>query len=527
MAARESLSAFDRGRQTIVSTTAVSDVVEAPSTPRNIGSAAFLLAAFMLLQKILALLQQVLIGRETGLSANTDAFFLVQTVALLTGAWIMVSLTTTLIPILRSGDPRRTTGLILNIVGVLVLSSMALFVLAGKVIGLMGPGLPLSTAETAVRLLREMAVLIFLLGATGILNAFYYSAGRFLVPSVAGCLLYVGAIAGVLLEPWMGVDSFAWGMVAGGILQVSLLGWFVGPQHFGRPTFGWRPLASFGQSVLNVLIVSGISTLALMVDRAFASSGRAGTITGVTIASNLMTIPSAMIVTSLSSALLPALVLLRDDRKAFAAMFRHALLYMIFFLGPCNLILLLGSEPLIRLMFHSAQFDANSVHVTSGLLAAYSLGILGIAFKDVFSNALIALGREWIAMASGVVSLTVSIVLKVFYLNPNNPTWIATSTSIAMWVSAGLLLTAVSALSPVGWLRFWEDRGWRLLLANVLLAGWFVALRPYIQSSSMILPLAVLSGGAVMYLAVARILDLNIIKLRVPGAADASRPIGA
>jgi putative peptidoglycan lipid II flippase len=502
-----------------MSVSAVFDPVETQSTSRNISSAAFLLAAFMLLQKILALLQQVLIGRETGLSANTDAFFLVQTVALLTGAWIMVSLTTTLIPILRSGDPHRTAGLILNIVGMLVLGSLALFVFAAPVIGLMGPGLPLSTAQTAVRLLREMSVLILLLGSTGILNSFYYSAGRFLVPSVAGCLLYVGAIAGALLEPWMGVDSFAWGMVAGGILQVSMLGWFVGPQHFRRPTFEWRPLASFSHSLLSVLIVSGVSTLALMVDRAFASSGRAGTITGVTIASNLMTIPSAMIVTSLSSPLLPALVLLRDDRKAFAAMFRHALLYMIFFLAPCNLVLMFWSEPLIRLMFHSAQFDANSVHVTSGLLTAYSVGIFGIAFKDVLSNALIALGREWIAMLSGVLSLTVSIVLKVFYLNPNNPTWIATSTSIAMWVGAGLLLTAVSALSPVGWLRFWRDRGWRLVLVNGLLAGWFVALRPYIQSDSMILPLAVLSGGAVMYFAVAWILDLNITNLRVTETA--------
>jgi putative peptidoglycan lipid II flippase len=507
--------------ETIVTSSVLPDAVSARSASRNIGYTAFLLTAFMLLQKVLALLQQVLIGRQTGFSSKTDAFFLVQTIASLTGAWIMVSLTTTLIPILRSGDPRRTAGVILNLVVVLILGSLALFIYAGPVIQGVGHGLAPPTAQTAVRLLREMAWLVFLMGATGILNALYYSAARYLVPSIAGCLLYVGAVAGVLLEPWMGIDSFALGMVAGGILQLAMLCIFAGPGHLHRPIFEWRPLAVFGKSLSSILIVSGVSAVALMVDRAFASSGRSGTITGVTLASNLMTIPSAMVVTSLTSAVLPAFVLFRDDGKAFAAMLRNALFYMIFFLGPANLILFFWSEPLIRLLFRSAQFDANSVHLTGGLLAAYSLGIFGLAFKDVLGSALIALGREWIAMAAGVLSLTVSIILKVLYLNPESPIWIAASTSIAMWTGAALLLTAISATGSVGWFRFWSDQGRRLALVNGLFAGFCLLLRPYVQSKSLVLSLAILTAGVAAYLAAGWMLGLNLANFRMTAATPA------
>ena len=474
----------------------------------------------MLLQKVLALGQQVLIGRGTGLSAETDAFYIAQTVPLLLGALIALSLTNTLIPLLRSMDARRAVGVLLDILALLALSSLALLVFAGPVIGLLGHGLAPATAETAVRLLREMAILIFLMGVTGILNALYYRHSRFLIPSIAACLLYVGAIAGVLLKPWMGVDGFAWGLVAGGIGQVAVLCWFAGPQGFAPPLFGWPHLAGFGRSFLNILVISAVSSLGLIVDRAFGSFGRAGTVTGVTLASSLMTIPSAMVVTTLNSALLPALVVLREDREAFTAMLRHALVYTIFFLGPANLILLFGSAPLIRGLFRSAQFDAHSVLVTSGLLTAYSFGIFGMALKDVFSNALIALGREWIAMAAGVVTLGVSIALKVLYLSPADPTWIASSTSLAMWIGAVMLLATSSVLVPMGWLRFFREDGWRLALVNGLFAGWCLALRPYIQSTSIIPPLAVLSGAAAAYLAVAWMLRLSITHVRIAAPAQ-------
>jgi len=67
------------------------------------------LTAFLILQKLLALAQQVMIGRVSGLSAEADAFYIAQTVPLLAGGLIMVAVTSTLIPVLRSGEDRRAS----------------------------------------------------------------------------------------------------------------------------------------------------------------------------------------------------------------------------------------------------------------------------------------------------------------------------------------------------------------------------------------------------------------------------------
>ncbi len=469
--------------------------------PRKVTRNAIVLTAFLVLQKLLALMQQVMIGRVSGLSAEADAFYIAQTVPLLAGGLIMVALTNTLIPILRSGDDRRAAGLYVNILALLAVSSLVLWAFAPGVVGLIGYGLPRPSADIAVRLLREMAVLLLFQGASGILTALYYRRFRFVIPSIGGCLLYVGAITGVALRPWTGVDSFAWGMVAGGAAQVLLLSSFAGRQEWQRPIFSWQPLAGFSTSFLNILIASAAG-VNLMVDRPFASFGHAGTVTAVTIATGLITVPSTMVVFSLNSALLPALVSLREDRKAFAAMFRHAFSYMALFLGPANLILFFTGAPIIRLLFHSARFDNDSVQMTSTLVAAYSLGIFGAAFRDMLGNVLISRGGEWIAMTAGIVGLAVSILLKLFYLAPESPAWIGFSTSIATWTSAAIVLAGTAVLIPVDWLRFWRESGRRLALANGLFLGLCLLLRPYAQSQSYI-PLLVLAAAGAVYLAAA------------------------
>jgi len=475
--------------------------VSAWPNPRKLTRNAVVLTAFLILQKLLALAQQVMIGRVSGLSAEADAFYIAQTVPLLAGGLIMGAVTSTLIPILRSGEDRRASGLFVNILALLALSSVVLWAFAPGVVRLVGHGLSRFSADTSVRLLREMAVLLLFQGASGILTALYYRRFRFVIPSIGGCLLYVGGITGVALRPWAGVDSFAWGMVAGGAAQVALLCLFAGRGEWHRPIFGWQPLAGFSASFLSILIASGVG-VNLMVDRPFASFGHAGTVTAVTIATSLITVPSTMVVFSLNSVLLPALVSLGEDRKAFAAMFRHAFSYVALFLGPANLILFFAGAPIIRLLFHSARFDADSVQMTSILVSAYSLGIFGAALRDMLGNVLISRGREWIAMAAGIAGLAVSILLKLLYLNPENPAWIALSTSIATWISAAIVLAGTAVVIPVDWLRLWREGGRRLMLANGLFLGLCLLLRPYIKSQSYISLLILASAGAV-YLAVA------------------------
>ena len=272
----------------------------------------------------------------------------------------------------------------------------------------------------------------------------------------------------------------------------------------GEPAgLGWLPdgrlLINFLKRSLSVLIIAVVGIF-VVVDRAFASFAAAGTVTGVTIASGLVGIPASLVVFGLNNALLPALVSLCEDSKAFASLFRHSVAHVAFFFGPANLILYFWSAPLIRLLFHSTQFDANSVTVTSALVVAYSIGLFGTALKDLTSNALIALGRESVAMAASIAGLAANLALKWIYFDSNHPTRIATTTSISMWFTAAILIASLSVLMPVRWLQFWREKGWKLAVCNAIFLILCLALRPYSISQSRVLPFAAIAVAGAAYL---------------------------
>lgn len=477
----------------------------------------------MLVQKALALGQQVLIGRATGLGEQADAFYAAQTVPLLLGSWIMFGLSNTLVPMIRATHPSRLTGALLCVLGVLGVASVWMALAPATIIGIVVPGLPAAAADLAAGLLRKMAIVVVLMGLSGILNGLYYEKSRFLVPSIAGCLLYTGPIAGAFFQPWLGIDCFAWGLAAGSIVQAGLLAAGVRGRAIPRPVFAWGEFAGFGRSLAYILSASAVSVLCMILDRAFSSSAQTGAITAVTMASSLMTLPSSLVVTSLSSALLPALVALKNDPAAFSAMSRKALAYTAFFLAPASWLLLAGAQSIVNLLFHSASVDRSTMLLTGGMLEAYSLGILAIAFKDVIGVVFIAVGRAAVPMVTGAVILAVSVISKILYPIAEHPAGIALTTSFAMWVGVGVLAALLSARVRFGWTRFWAGDGWKLALVNGLFGGLCLALRPVLHDQPPVATLAILAATGVAYVASARALGFSARTSQTSGLRQPAR----
>ena len=225
-----------------------------------------------------------------------------------------------------------------------------------------------------------------------------------------------------------------------------------------------------------------------------------------------MTLPSSLVVTSLCSALLPALVLLKDDRPAFASMTRKAVGYSAFFLAPATWILFVGGNALVNLLFHSASVNQSTKLLTGDMLAAYSIGILAIAFKDVIGVVFIALGRAGVPMVAGAVILTVSVFSKAMLPISQHPVWIAFTTSFAMWAGVLVLIVILPVHRAVGWARFWAEDGRKLVLINCLFGGLCVMLRHYIQSASLVRPLIILFGISLGYVVFARMLHFSAVE---------------
>jgi putative peptidoglycan lipid II flippase len=354
------------------------------------------------------------------------------------------------------------------------------------------------------------------MGVTGILTACHYHASSFLVPAIASCLLYVGGVAGVLLKPWLRIDGLAWGLLSGSVLQVAVLLKGIDRRAFAAPLFGCEPMLRFSSRAAAILMVTAVSPMYAILDRAFASGLVPGTVGAVTMAVNVVTMPSSLIVMSLNSALLPGLVLLSERRSAFAQVVRWAIIYMAFLLLPATLIMLWWSGPIMRLLLQSRQFDANAAVVAGSLLAAYSFSMVGIGLKDVLSNALIGLGRERVALTAGLVSLAASVALKWCYLAHSGTVWIALSTSASAWIATAILIVVFSRMVPIAWLTIWTKEGWRILADCVILSAVCYMLAGWVTTGPVWATAAGTCGTGLVYFSAARVLRLSITNLRDP-----------
>jgi putative peptidoglycan lipid II flippase len=483
------------------------------SSRQSVSQAAVYLAAFTLLNKLLSVIQQILIGRVFGATADTDAFFIAQIIPLLLGGMVAVALTTSLIPILaqRQALSRGVlSGLVLALLGMLLLLSLSSAISDDAIVHVFGPGFNESTATVARRLLRPMSSLILLMGTSGIFTAFFYAKSRFLVPAAAACLLYIGGIGGIfLLKPWFGIDSLAWGLIVGGALQLLVLSLFVERSWLQTPVFEVGVFLQMLKTFLPIFLGLAISTLYLVIDRSFATSFPAGYVASFNFAGNLMTLPSQMVVVNITNALLPSLVLLKTRKGEFSELLGNALTWIGFLLVPATVVMLTWGQPLVRLLFHSESFGLDTVSFTSDILVAYSFAILGLALKDISTTALIALGRERLPMLIGFGSLLLSVLLKLILIPRLGHLAIAYSTDVASALNGLVLLLVLSQLLPLNWRHLLHLSGWKVLVAGSIMVVFWLLFRS----------LAPVNGGLTGWLYVLTAIGIYVLTcaaLRLP-----------
>jgi len=448
---------------------------------QTLSQAIIYLTAFTLLGKLLSISQQILIGRVFGSSADTDAFFIAQIVPFLVGGIFATALTTALIPILADRhnlQPGALSGLSLMIFGMLLILSLWTMSSSETIIRVLGHGFTGSTMTIAQRLLRSMSVLIALMGMSGVLTAFFYARSRFLLPAIAASLPYIGGLSGILfLKPLLGIDGLAWGLIVGSGIQLVLLGLFVDRSWLQRPVFERQLSVRVWMTSVPIFLSVSISTLYLIIDRSFATPFPTGYVANFNFASNLLTLPSQLIVFNITSALLPALVALKTHKGEFSALLGRALAWTAFLLIPVTIVMLTWSRPLVRLLFHSKSFGLEAVNLTSNILVAYSVGIIGLAFKDVLSTALISLGRERLPMLVGLGSLLFSMLLKIVLIPGFGYLAIAFSTGVASMLNATMLLLALFQFMPLNLRRLFQLSGWKVLIAGLFMIAFWLFFR--------------------------------------------------
>ena len=372
----------------------------------RLSQVSLLLFVFFGLDKVLAVIRTIIIGRQFGLSAELDVFNAANNVpdllfALISGGALAIAF----IPILSQTLAKKgresswklfsqIANLAFVVTAVLALMT-AVFAhpLVSWELGI-APGFTPDQQDLAVELMRLNLVATLIFSISGLVMAGLQANQHFLLPAIAPLVYDGGKIFGALiLAPDVGyrIGSFqlpAFGMGIHGLVYGVIIGaglhLLVQVPGLVRYKFKWYPkISTKDEDVRKVLRLMGprlvsmvFIQLIFVAQDNLASRLEVGSVTALSFGWWIQQVPQTMIGTAIATALLPTLSshLAEGEHLAFKNTIERSLKVMIALSLPITVLASLTSLPLIQTAFGYSLGESQRILWAA---QAFLIGLLG------------------------------------------------------------------------------------------------------------------------------------------------------
>ena len=431
-----------------------------------------LLAFFFAADKAVAILRQVVIARQFGLSPELDAFNVANNVpdllfALISGGALAIAFIPVLTEVLTRQGREATWRVFSNV------ANLAFLVTAGLGLGVFAAARPMVEWELGIApgfggeqqalvitLMRLNLVATLIFSISGLVMAGLQANQHFLLPAMAPLLYNLGQIFGALvLSPekgyqlggitlpamGLGVHGLVYGVILGAVLHLAI-------QIPGliRYRFHWN----FGLG-LRTAEVQKVQLIFLVRDN-LASRLAAGAVTALTYGWMIQQVPETLIGTAIGTALLPTLAeqVARKERLQFEQTLSRAVQVLTALTVPVAVVLGLGLRPLVAAAF---GFDAAGTDLLMWATRGFLLGLIGHSLLEVAARSFYAQQDALTPLLGAVVNVTIYIALGSQLYRPLGPAGISLTDSVAFTVQAVVLLVLLGK-PPVGIVRWIRSR---------------------------------------------------------------------
>jgi putative peptidoglycan lipid II flippase len=385
-----------------------------PHRPR-FAAAAVLLAASVLLSRLLGYVREAVLAYRVGAGLEADAYYAgFQIPDLLNYFLAGGALSIAFIPLYTRARERsleeaqRLYSTVLGtLAAVAVVATALLWWQAEALVALQFPRFDEEARALTVHLTRIVIPAQVFFVAGGIVRAVLMAEGRFAAQAAAP-VLYNGAIiaGGLFLAPSLGVEGFAWGVLAG-----AILGPFVVPLLDARGRVPLRlrvaPLdrAFLGYLVLALPLMFGLSLLTVdeWYERWFGALLDRGTVAHLGYARRLMLVPVAIVGQAAATAALPIFARLWSEgrRLELDALLLRALRVGAALALFCAAGLFAFAEPLVRVVYQRGRFAAGDSEAVASILAVLALAAPAWVVQQIAARAFFARGDTWRPMLLG------------------------------------------------------------------------------------------------------------------------------
>src|SRR6266700_5610822 len=363
--------------------------VRLKSANKHIFRALLSLASAALLIRVMGMLNQVIVSAHFGAGAAMDAYFVAILLPITIAQLAVGAIENSVIPayarIRTKGTKEQASALLSTLLNLLLIGAslltLLMFIFRRQMIFLSAPALDPTRLQLAVDLTPFILPVLLLMIVIGFLECIFNTEGQFGWPAYAGILVPVTtAILVLVLSKSLGIVMLCVGMVVGLFLQLCVF--IVGVK---RAKLVYRPIIDLHHPELVPILVAAwpallgsiIILLSPLVDQVFASFLPIGSISALSYALKLISVPTGVIAMSVGRAAVPYLSrqAAMNDMKAFKETLRFYMWVVGIGITVLSVFMLVLAHPLVQLFFQRGQFSADDTNHTATTLIGFVVGL--------------------------------------------------------------------------------------------------------------------------------------------------------
>ncbi|HLK68512.1 MAG TPA: murein biosynthesis integral membrane protein MurJ [Bryobacteraceae bacterium] len=437
-----------------------------PQQRESTGRHAFLVAAGILISRIIGLVRQRYFNRFFGLYDTADAFQAALRVPnFLQNLFGEGVLSASFIPVyarlLAQGDEKEA-GRVAGAVGAILAAAVSVIVLLGVLstpylMWAIDPGFTGEKRDLVILLVRILfpgaGLLVCSAWCLGILN----SHRKFFLSYSAPVLWNGAMIATLIVFRHSGANELAarlaWGTVLGSALQFGVqVPVVLRLVPTLRPVWDTHSghIREVIRNFMPVSVSRGVVQISAYIDQAIATYLKEGAMSGMACAQSIYMLPVSLFGMAVSAAELPAMSSTLGDADAVAAGLRRrlnsGLRQIAFFIVPSAMAFLAFGDVITAALYVNGKFTLNDARYVWAIVAGSAVGLLASTLGRLYASTYYALRDTRTPLLFAVLRVALTGVLGVVcgrYL----PGWIGIP---LRWGAAGLTASAGFA----GWVEF-------------------------------------------------------------------------